>query len=150
MNSTKALIFLIGLFSVSLFTSCDNEDVLNTPDGKIQYFVSQYFPGIGIDSKSTLADGDIQVVLKKSATLLFDKNGSWISVDGNGVTLPAVMLYDQLPDILYNYIVESEDTEGVYRIFRNSEIYVVNFIDSSVQYEIASGKISYITDGGDI
>ncbi|MCH5319459.1 MAG: PepSY-like domain-containing protein [Paramuribaculum sp.] len=131
------------------FASCDDTYDFDAPESKIQTFVSQYYPGVAVDSQSTLPGGDIQVVLKGSATILFDSQGEWISVDGNGVVLPATMLYDQLPDKLYAYIEAMEDTDGVYRIFRNSTIYTVDFLDSSIQYTISTGDITYLTDGSD-
>lgn len=144
---TKGFVAAILLIFATLpwLAACDAEDGFNTPEQKIQQFVSQYYPGTPIDNESTLTDGEIQVVLKNSATILFDANGSWLSVDGNGVVLPSVLLFDQLPGKLYDYIEEMEATDGVYRIFRNSTIYTVTFLDSAIQYEIASGSISYIT-----
>lgn len=150
LKAVSSIFVWIALFCVGGLTSCDYEDELNTPEGKIQYFVSQYYPSTAIENKSTLPSGEIQVVLKNSATILFDQNGSWLSVDGNGTVLPAVLLYDQLPENLYRYIEEMEATDGVYRISRNSSNYTVGFLDSSVEYDIASGKISYITDGGTV
>lgn len=142
-------LFIMCLALLAGLGSCDDSYDFNAPEGKIQTFLNQYYPGVATESKSTLPDGDIQVVLKGSATILFDSTGSWLSVDGNGVTLPSVMLYDQLPPKLYNYIEEMEDTEGVYRMSRNSTDYTVEFLDSIIQYVISTGDITYVTSQGD-
>ena len=146
--SCRGILSLFSLMVLALsVSSCDADDMGDTPEGRIQSFVNQYFPGIAVSSQNTLADGDIQVTLKGSATILFDSEGTWTNINGNGVTLPAVLLYDQLPSPLYKYIEEMEDTEGVFRIIRDSSSYQVYFLDSAITYGIATSKITYITDG---
>ncbi|MDE6460040.1 MAG: hypothetical protein K2K52_04300 [Paramuribaculum sp.] len=81
-------------------------------------------------------------------SVTFNSSNSWIDVNGNGSVLPSILLYDQLPQKLYNYLLETESTEGVYRISRNSRSYHVELKDTYVDYDIKTGKIDYPTADG--
>lgn len=114
-------------------------DDLSTP---IQNFIMQYYPEGEVSSQST-ADGKTTVQMKNGATLVFDSDGEWIEVNGNGIPLPQVFLFDQLPDQLYKYLTETEQTQRVFRVSRNWKEINVELHDTSVRYDIATGTVTY-------
>lgn len=89
-------------------------------------------------------NGDNYVVkMHNGATLVFDRNLSWIDFDGNGVTLPENFLYNCLPESLYSYIQETQATSGIYRVTRDSEQITIYLEDTYFVYILATGQITY-------
>lgn len=134
---------LLLLLSAIVVCGCSSEAWDEMPD-RAQRFVSQYFPGVEASSTSVGADGQYTVTLRNSATIVFTELGVWLSIDGNGTTLPDNLLYNELPTALYSYLQEMEVTaDGVYTLRRDDTAYLVGLLDSSVAYDIASGKVYY-------
>ncbi len=77
--------------------------------------------------------------IKNGATLTFDSENNWINISGNGVTLPEMLLYDQLPGPLYTYLEEIEEVGGVFAAGRTNEEYTLNLLDSEVTYNFQRG-----------
>lgn len=134
---------LLILLSAIVVCGCSSEAWDEMPD-RAQRFVSQYFPGVEASSTSVGADGQYTVTLRNSATIVFTELGVWLSIDGNGTTLPDNLLYNELPTALYSYLQEMEVTaDGVYTLRRDDTTYYVGMLDSSVAYDIATGKVYY-------
>ena len=58
--------------------------------------------------------------------------------------LPQVLLFDQLPPKLYNYIQETEQLNGVFSLERNKDYYLVTLMDTTLKYVIESGELSEV------
>ncbi|MDE5839140.1 MAG: hypothetical protein K2H39_08795 [Paramuribaculum sp.] len=144
----KSNIYTLIIFfaTVLAIAACENEvwDDLPSP---VANFFTTYFPGQEVDSYTTTDNGSTATV-KGGVSVTFNSSNSWIDVNGNGSVLPSILLYDQLPQKLYNYLLETESTEGVYRISRNSRSYHVELKDTYVDYDIETGKIDYPTADG--
>ena len=110
---------------------------------EISKFVSKYFPEIDI-AEYNVVNGGYSVEMRNSATIKFNDSYSWISVNGNGATLPQMLLFDELPGVLYEHLEAIEELGNVYLISRDSKIYRVQLLDSVLTYEIATGKITRI------
>ena len=109
---------------------CSSEAWDEMPD-RAQKFVSQYFPGVEASSTAVGADGQYTVALRNSVTIVFTELGVWLSVDGNGTTLPDNLLFNELPMALYSYLQEIEVTaDGVYTLRRDDTSYQVGLFNS--------------------
>lgn len=73
--------------------------------------------------------------------MIFDSSYSWTTIDGEGATLPQVLLFDELPPALYEYLESTENLTSVYRLDRNSRQYDVGLFDTALTYTIATGEI---------
>lgn len=126
------------------FASCsdDGVDTSNLPE-QISSFISKYYPGVEVD-RWVNASGKATIYLRNSATIVFDntEDKNWASIDGNGGTLPQMLVYDQTPAALYRYIEENNAVNGVYSMSRNSKEYKVVLLNSRVTYDIATGKVT--------
>ncbi|MBD5224643.1 MAG: hypothetical protein HDS68_01580 [Bacteroidales bacterium] len=127
--------------TLPFLTGCDDNDEYTEMPGKIQSFVSEYFPETSVSDYS-FSNNIYHVTLSGSAYLEFNAVPAWIKIDGRGSVLPEMLLYDQLPSTLYTYIETLEATEGIYSIARNKEAITASLLDSTITYDIATGKIN--------
>ena len=108
----------------------------------ISSFSSQYFPGQRVSDYSESDDGK-RMELANGATIIFNDDNDWVTIDGNGSRLPEVLVYDQLPPALFQYLEEMEAANSVYKLSRTSSIYIVTLDDTYITYDIDSGTITY-------
>nr|MDE6491155.1 hypothetical protein [Muribaculaceae bacterium] len=138
------VLFTLGiLLSLILTPSCSEEGVkLSDLPEAVAAFITKYYPGVAIDRFGNSANTCV-VGLRDSATLTFDGKRQWTIIDGNGATLPQILVYDQTPEELYAYLEEIEATNGVYKLERAKGDYGVWLYDSYFEYYAASGEIEY-------
>lgn len=141
LNISRLLIGLVVMAS-GLWTSC-GEGELNELPTTVQSFVAQYFPGVVVSDYSTDKDGDIHVALRNDATLVFDSDGDWIEVDGNGSPLPADLVLDRLPAPLYDYLESIEEVGNVYSIKKETSSIVVGLLDTTLTYDTLTQTVVY-------
>lgn len=131
------------LLIFALFTACKDSEYTALPD-KIASFVTQYFPGYSVDSYSNT--GSLyHVRLKNGPGLTFNHDQDWISINGYGLTLPQVLLFDQLPPDLYVYLEETENTENIFSVERDGFAYTLVLLNETIKYDIATSKITVDT-----
>lgn len=129
-----------------LFAGACGDDAWNDLPFSVFDFVNRYYPSTEVESYNRDKTTGAQTVkIRNGATLVFDSNNQWTEINGNGATLPAMMLYDQLPGPLYNYLEEMEAVEGVYAIWRTSSGYTVRLLDSDVVYDYEKGITQNVT-----
>lgn len=133
----------IVLTVLLVFMGACNDSEWDSVPGPIRDFISEYFPQGEVTSVIDTADGGYTVQIHNGATLSFDKEYAWTDINGNGIPLPAQFLFDELPEALYNYLVEMEQTTSVYHATRNYLVIDLMLLNSTVSYEIATGKITY-------
>lgn len=128
--------------SVSL-SACKGDNGVE-PDAPqaISDFIDLYFPLQDVDHTTHTDQGRWVVQIHNGATLTFNAEGEWLIVNGNGSTLPQQMIYDQLPDPLYDYIESMEQQAAVYYVERNNLIYSVTLFDARLRYVIATHQIT--------
>lgn len=138
----KRFIFL-PLCIAMLLTACDSDSstLWDELPESIAEFVAQYYPNNGVSGYATNDENQHTVYLHNSATLRFDADYRWIEIDGNGITLPQVLVFDQLPPELYKYLQETDNTTSVYAAMRNSTTYTLRLSDTTLYYDIDSGSI---------
>lgn len=141
MTRIEKLSLVSLLIGILMFGACSNNlwDEVPTP---ITSFIEQYFPGSGV-KEFTQTDTSYKIKINNGATLTFDSEYDWTSIDGNGVRLPEVLAYNQLPPELYNYIQGIEQQNVIYSMSRDKIYYKLTMEDTVITYEIATGKISY-------
>lgn len=141
MKRHEKLILIPLLFFLMIVGACSNS-VWDEVPSAITSFIEQYYPGSGVKSYSQNSDG-YKVKITNGASLAFDTEYSWTFIDGNGVRLPEVLVYNQLPPALYNYLQGIEQQADVYAMNRDATYYKLTMHDTIIVYEIATGKISY-------
>lgn len=137
----RKIITFLALASVMLACS-DNEEYDKVPDPIIA-FITQYWPNPIIEAYSHPSANKYEVDIKNGPSLDFDGDYSWTEVDGEGLPLPQVFLYDQLPQPLYEYLEAGEYLNQVFEVERNSKTYTLDLLNIDLSYEIASGAIRH-------
>lgn len=138
----EKLLLLPAILMVLLLGACSSSNVWDEIPTPITSFIEQYYPGSGVKSFSQTTDG-YKVKINNGASLSFDEEYHWTFIDGNGVRLPEVLVYNQLPPALFNYLQGIEQQGEVYAINRDKTYYKLTMHDTVITYEIATGKIAY-------
>lgn len=131
--------FMVIVYAL-LAASCSNGDVWNDVPAKIATFINQYYPNSQLASCDKTGS-DWHVRIKDGPGLTFDATYRWKVIAGYGETLPQVLLFDQLPPALYDYLEECEVLNGVYSLERDAAQYTVGLSNTSVTYEISTGTV---------
>lgn len=143
------ILFAMVVTMGGIYTACNDEGKqFGQLPGDIQRFIALYYPEIAVSSHS-FNNGIYSVTLQNSATLTFDSSYHWLTVDGRGSVLPEIFLYDEMPSELYQYLQTTSNLNNVYSAKRNSNNIIIRLTDSTVDYDIATGKITYLTDKSD-
>lgn len=132
---------LISAAMLFVMSSCQNDDEWNDMPQEIASFVSKYFPGEGVNSY-THNGAAYHVRVDDGPGITFGSDYAWESVDGYGMPLPQVMLFDQLPPKLYAYLQDSQQLDSVFSMERDSKRYTLTLLDTTLVYDIESGQIS--------
>lgn len=127
---------------VMLFSACQKSEIDSLPED-VSSFMTEYFAFQPIQSTAKTKDGGWVVSVKSGATLWFAADGNWTAIDGNGTTLPAVLIHDQVPATLWAFIVELEATENVYSLEKTGETMIVGLLDTHITYNRTTGSITY-------
>jgi len=138
------LIVVMSVVLMSVATSCHGDDEWNEMPQEIADFVSKYFPGEGVNSYSHNGS-TYHVRIDDGPGITFDSNYAWEIVDGYGMPLPQVMLFDQLPPKLYAYLQDSQQLDSVFSMERNSRRYTLSLLNANLIYDIKTGEISGTT-----
>lgn len=141
MNRLEKYLFLPLIFGIIVLGACSS-NVWDEVPSPIASFIEQYYPGSGVSSYNQ-TDSGYRVKISNGATLVFDSDYSWVSIDGNGVRLPEVLVYNQLPPALYNYLQGIEQQTSVYRMSRDAHYYKLTMENTVITYDIATGKVTY-------
>lgn len=127
----------------ALISSCSDSDseLWGEMPKKIVDFVTQYFPNTQVDSYAE-SSSTYHVRMKDGPGMTFDKNKDWITVNGYGMPLPQVLLFDQLPPALYTYLDQTGNLNAVFSIERDNTSYKVVLLDSNLTYNINTEEIT--------
>lgn len=138
------LVLSLSVLSAAILSAC-GEDVWDQLPAGVSQFLAQYFPGVGISSYSS-SSAAYSVELRNDASLRFGSDLKWTEIDGNGSPLPQDLIYDQMPEAVYTYLEQGELTSGVFAVRRDAECYLITLHDSLIRYDIATRKITSVTD----
>lgn len=135
----RLIYIFFGAIAV-LFASCSNNNLYDDMPQEIQKFISQYYPNSALES-FTSSETSYTVIIKNGPTMTFNDQYRWIQVNGNGMPLPQVLLFNDFPPSLYEYLQESENTNDVFNVTRNKIAYTVQLTSETLTYTIADGEI---------
>ena len=122
-------------------SSCRNSDLWDEVPTPIAEFIDSYFPYSELVSVSDNGS-TYHIRIDNGPGLTFASDYSWEAIDGYGMPLPQVLLFDQLPPKLYNYLQETNQLNGVFSIERNKEYYLVTLMDNTLKYVIETGELT--------
>ena len=142
MKKITNLLSLIVLGMIVVLGACSSDAAEELPSA-VSQFTTQYFPGLGVKSYNELSDCGCVVQLSGGPTLRFNSDYKWIDIDGNGVRLPQVLMYDQLPTELYEYLQATEQQSDVFVLKRDKYYYKLTVTDTVLTYDTATGKVTY-------
>ncbi len=141
---SKRLNILTGIFVATILLiigSCKDSEPWDELPTKISDFVTQYFPNTGVES-FTESTTTYHVRMSNGPGLTFNKNYEWEAINGYGMPLPQVLLFDQLPPALYKYLEETNNLGNVFSMERNKASYTIVLLDSTLNYDIQTQEIT--------
>lgn len=138
----KRIILQSLIAVILLLSSCQSSDIFKELPGPVSNFISMYWPNPAIESYSHPSADVYRVIIKNGATLEFDSDYLWTDIDGNGMPLPEVLLFDVLPEKLYDYISASQKVNEVFTIKRTPRIYSLTLLDTDIDYDIATETVT--------
>ncbi|MCC8119062.1 MAG: PepSY-like domain-containing protein [Bacteroidales bacterium] len=137
----KHITYIFIALLMGMTWACSSNDAYDDMPQEIQNFISQYYPNSQLES-FTSSDSGYVAILKNGPTMTFGLNCKWTQINGNGSVLPQVLLFNDLPPDLYNYLQETEQTNSVFKLTRTSTTYTVELLQYTISYDISSGKIT--------
>ncbi len=132
---------IICVLLLTAFAGCSNSDLWDDVPSAIAEFINKYFPYSELSSVSDKGTS-YHIRIDDGPGLTFASDYSWEAIDGYGMPLPQVLLFDQLPPKLYDYLQETEQLNGVFSIERNKDYYLVTLLDTTLKYTIETGELT--------
>lgn len=136
--------FLLFILSLVALASCHGSDNFNLLPEPVSKFITCYWPDPDVESVKWISDDKLVVILNGGPTLTFNGKNEWTSIDGNGMPLLEMLLFDRLPQPLYDYILSGSYINQVFSIARTPRQYTVELLDSTLIYDIEDGSIKQI------
>lgn len=142
--SRQSISVILVLLMTTIITlgACTN-DVNEELRPSLSTFITRYFPMESIQTYTENPDDTYTVIIHNGTELIFDLNQEWESINGRGNVLPEMLIQDQCPDQLVQYITEMEFLDQVYELSRTDSSYHVVFLNTYIDYSTDDGKITY-------
>lgn len=137
----RILTIWFAAVAMALLGGCTHNDLYEDMPAEIQSFISQYYPGSALASFTSSASS-YTVIIKDGPTISFGSDCRWTRVNGNGSTLPQVLMFNDLPPELYSYLQETENTGRVFGVSRTANVYTVELLTDTLTYDISTGEIT--------
>ncbi len=126
---------------LALMPSCDHSDLWDELPSEITEFINQYFPDSELQAVSHTASG-YHVRIDDGPGMTFGTDLQWLAVDGYGMPLPQVLLFDKLPPVVYDYIQGTAQLDEVFSISRDHGKYTIALLDTDLYYDTATGQLT--------
>jgi len=133
-------IALIAIIAAIACNACDHEEYDKMPQ-EIATFVSHYWPDPNIESCTQPNDSTWIIIVKNGPTLAFNGSYDWTAINGNGLPLPQVLMFDVLPATLHDYLESGEMLGQVFSIERTPRLYTVKLLTQTVTYDISTDTL---------
>lgn len=137
----RMLTIWLAAVAMAMLSGCTNNNLYEDMPAEIQSFISQYYPGSALASFAS-SGSSYTVIIKDGPTISFGSDYRWTRVDGNGSTLPQVLMFNDLPPELYSYLQETENTNDVFCASRTAKTYTIELLAETLTYDISTGEIS--------
>lgn len=141
----KRLLALLLPIALLCAQSCHGDDDFDALPRSISTFVCQYWPDPDIESYTRPSPDVYVVIIHNGPKLTFGAGYAWTDIDGCGLPLPQVLLYNELPGPLYRYLAETEATGAVFRITRTPRLYTIVLLDGTLTYDPSTHAIHSMT-----
>ncbi|MCM1029695.1 MAG: hypothetical protein NC342_08690 [Pseudoflavonifractor sp.] len=136
---------LTGMLLIALaliIGGCSHSPYDDMP-GPVASFIDTYFDDGSIAEAVATDGGGFVVTIKNGAQIVFDASNAWADINGRGETLPAMLITDQLPERVVEYLTSMELVTGVYRLNRSWHNLRVELADSYFTYDDQTGDLTY-------
>ncbi len=136
---TAALLATVALALTQ--TACSHADIWSELPQDISSFITHYFPNSELQSYTHNA-GSYHVRIDGGAGLTFGATYQWTDIDGYGMPLPQVLLFDQLPPKIFDYLQGTDQLNAVFAMRRDASSYTLTLLNNDLIYNIATGELS--------
>lgn len=136
----KNLIYVL-LLSLLIITGACSSTAWDEMPRPVADFTARYFPGQAVKSYDETGNG-CRVTIRNGASIDFDKNYLWTVIDGNGNRLPQMLIYDQMPPALFQYLSETHADRDVYKVERTADTYIVTLADTYLTYDVSTARVT--------
>lgn len=136
----KRILMALCIIALGL-CSCSQDEHFGELPRTVSTFITQYWPDPGISSYTHPSADEYVVAVRNGPVITFNASYVWTSIDGGGIPLPEQLLFDQLPDPLYRYLVECEYTGQVFKIDRTPRLYTLQLLNHSLTYDPATQAV---------
>lgn len=138
--------YLITALSILLLIACSDTlwDELPSP---ISTFITTYYPNSGISNYKE-ENNTYYVKIKNGASLVFDSNYDWTQINGNGVPIPKIFIFNEMPKI-YQYLEARELTSDLMEAKNEPRNIILTFTDFRLEYIKETGDIRTYTEKPD-
>lgn len=130
--------YLTALLSVLIFIAC-SDTLWDELPSQISTFITTYYPNSGI-SKYSDDNGTYHVTIKNGASMSFDSSYEWTSINGNGVPIPKIFIFNEMPKV-YQYLEARELTSDLMEALNEPRAIILTFTDFRLEYIKESGDI---------
>jgi len=137
----RLIVSLALLATLFAFPSCNDSELWDELPAKVSEFINQYYPNCDLQSVSAGPNG-CHVRIDDGPSMSFDKNEQWTAIDGYGMPLLQVLLFDQLPPAVYEYLQGSDQLNSVFSMSRDKVSYTIVLLNSNLYYDIATGELT--------
>lgn len=121
--------------------ACHGNEIYDEMPQDIQMFISRYFPNSEVQS-FTHSASSYYVRIDDGPGMTFDQDYKWTSLNGYGLPLPQMFLFDQLPEKVYDYLQETSQLNSVFEVERTAKEYSLKLMHTTITYDIATGQLS--------
>lgn len=134
-------LLVMTLAPLAAVSGCKDNDLWDELPAEVSQFITQYFPNSSIDSFTSSAT-TYHVRISDGPGLTFNRECRWEAINGYGMPLPKVLLFDQLPPALYSYLEGTENLGDVFSIERERMTYSVVLLSTTIHYNVATESIT--------
>lgn len=134
-------LLVMTLAPLAAISGCKDNDLWGELPAEVSQFITQYFPNSSIDSFTSSAT-TYHVRIADGPGLTFSHNCLWEAINGYGLPLPKVLLFDQLPPALYSYLEETDNLGSVFSIERERNMYSVVLLSTTLHYNVSTEEIT--------
>lgn len=144
---TKIFRLFQAIAFVLVLGGCNHAELWDELPSDITTFISQYFPNSELESVTDTGSG-YHVRIANGPGLTFGADNRWTAVNGFGMPLPQVFLFDRLPPKVYAYLQETDQINAVFAVSRDDRTYTLTLLDHDLMYDIATQQLSGTTPKG--
>lgn len=129
------------LLGMLLFVSgCSGADFWDSMPAGIKSFIDLYYPNSEINSYAKGKDS-YSVRLANGPGFEFNGDQHWTYINGYGLPLKQILVYDQTPGPLYDYLETIGAAAGVFTLARDEREYRLNLLQDSLVYTISTEQV---------